>query len=261
MIISLTALPQNWPSIRNNWSWPSKPWTLSTGCMRRLKRMMIEKLNSFARFETDPLNDWGTGVGSLSCEPSQKELTWTPNRYNCIGATSLEVCQLCLPGPPIVTPTSSTIHQASSKETAEAFRRRSKSLVDHCQLSATNDQGWGNTVFWGGESSQVAEVRKKHRPSSGKGWKWPQSHVSELSMKRSRMGSNPVKGSLGEKGAWWKNFSPRKRSGSPKDVERWKKELTQARTNTSKHQPLWHWPGIVALQEICQYQKTMSLLI
>ena len=75
LIVSLTTLLPIWLSIKGNWSWLNRHCTLPTKCVKSLKKMTIQTLNSFARFEVDTLNSWGTGDGSLSCGPSQKELT------------------------------------------------------------------------------------------------------------------------------------------------------------------------------------------
>ena len=74
LIVSPTALPPTWPSMGNNCSWLSKPWTSPTRCMKRLRWMAIQRLNSLCRLKTDALNDWGAGDGLLSCGPFQKEL-------------------------------------------------------------------------------------------------------------------------------------------------------------------------------------------
>ena len=60
------ALLPTWPYIGSNWSWCNNCRTSPIWCMKRLRQMAIQRLNSFSRFETDMLNGWGVGNGSSS---------------------------------------------------------------------------------------------------------------------------------------------------------------------------------------------------
>ena len=51
-----------------------------------------------------------------------------------------------------------------------------------------------------GESLQVAEVEKKHRPTPGKSQTWPQGPVGGPMAKKLKTGGDPDQGPLGKKG-------------------------------------------------------------